>query len=185
MSSIHGIINLYMQWSQFQPRPSTSHEGIEQPVVNQKPDWTYSVNGSVPADAYCIDDDDDDINAHPAHVGAHFTPNFGFIPGMLLPEVGVVGVLPDDAKNTFTERQHYFALVGMDFFWRPYDSKKWKYIPPDAFTIMNEKKGLYLIGRREVDGVFLVGMIIGEVLYVRKKDEVLIIDDRYEILCKK
>ncbi|XP_065343478.1 uncharacterized protein LOC135941726 [Cloeon dipterum] len=164
-------------------RPSTSRAVHGQSTDNEKTeDWAYAANGCVPANAFCIDDED--IFVHPAHVGVIFTPYYGIVPGMLLPEVGVVGVLPDCA-SPFIERKQYYALIGKDFFWRPYDSKKWNCTPSDGYAIKNKGHEWYLIGRCEVDGVFLVGMIFRKILFVRKNDEVLKIEERYEILCKK
>ncbi|CAB3388018.1 Hypothetical predicted protein [Cloeon dipterum] len=138
--------------------------------------WVPCSGGFVPRGAFSIDDDDD--CSFSAYVGIVWTDNMEWVPGMLLPEVGVVGVTRSGQR--FTERCRYSALVGNYFYWYPY----LKNVPSDdAVVICNHSGANFCIGRIEIDGVYYVGMVHEHILNVRYKENEISKFEVFDILC--
>ncbi|CAB3379092.1 Hypothetical predicted protein [Cloeon dipterum] len=89
-------------------------EPLSSPDKVEKSIWVAAENGEVPKNAFGIDDDDG--LGWPAYVGI-VQGEDGTIPGMMLPGVGVVGVLLQHEgcnvrKAFFTGKTQYHVLVG-------------------------------------------------------------------------
>ncbi|CAB3384123.1 Hypothetical predicted protein [Cloeon dipterum] len=139
--------------------------------------WIVCSNGFVPDNAFTIDDDDS--LGYPAYIGI-VTLKRDVLPGMLLPEVGVVGVTP--SGSLFTAKKEYKALTGKGFFWRAIDTTK-RDVPTFAVQAgkTRSKKKLY-VGRTEIEDVKYVGMVHKKELIVRYKEQVLRLTT-FDILC--